>query len=79
MILDAPNTESGEQHPQKCTLEHLVSKYNPKRWQIKKQGEVRKVLACYRCNHNRSVAETLALSRHELLMRSKGFSLKPKA
>lgn len=61
-----------------ATLEHLVSRYSIFRWKRKRKGEQRKVLACYRCNHNRSIQETLCLSRAEILRRSKGFSLSPR-
>jgi hypothetical protein len=61
-----------------ATIEHLRSRYSPYRWIKKKRGERRKVLACYECNHNRSIQETLSLSRKEILERSKGFSLSPR-
>jgi hypothetical protein len=61
-----------------ATIEHLVSRYTPNRWKKKKKGEQRKVLACYKCNHERSRQETLCLSREEVLKRSKGFSLSPR-
>ena len=44
----------------------------------KRKGEQRKVIACYACNHNRSILETLCLSRKEVLQRSKGYSLNPR-
>jgi hypothetical protein len=64
--------------PLMATIDHIVSRYHVHRW-IKKTGKKRrKVLACYECNHRRSVQETLSLSRAEVLQRSKGFSLSPK-
>jgi len=64
--------------PNAATVEHLVSRLHHSRWKKKKSGAKRKVLACYRCNHNRSIQETLCLSRKEILQRSRGFSLNPR-
>lgn len=69
---------SGEADPLTATIDHLISRYNLNRFVQKKKGHRRKVLSCYRCNHNRSVQETLCLSREEILRRSKGFSLSPR-
>ena len=69
---------SGEADPLMATVDHIVSRYCLHRWVRKKPGQVRKVLACYQCNHGRSVQETLCLSRKEVLERSKGFSLSPR-
>ena len=64
--------------PLMATIDHVVSRYHVHRW-VKKNGKHKhKVLACYECNHNRSVQETLGLSRAEVLRRSKGFSLSPR-
>jgi hypothetical protein len=64
--------------PLMATIDHIVSRLNIGRWVQKKGGQRRKVLACYKCNHDRSVQETLCLSRAEVLDRSKGFSLSPR-
>jgi ribosomal protein S14 len=69
---------SGEAYPLTATIDHLISRYNLSRFVQKKKGQHRKVLSCYKCNHNRSVQETLCLSRNEILKRSKGFSLSPR-
>lgn len=72
--------ESNLRHvdPLMATIDHIVSRYHVHRW-IKKKGRGRrKVLACYECNHKRSVQETLCLSRAEVLERSKGFSFSPR-
>jgi hypothetical protein len=61
-----------------ATIDHIVSRYHVHRWVKKKKGQRRKVLACYECNHSRSVKETLCLSRAEVLKRSQGFSLSPR-
>ncbi len=61
-----------------ATIDHIVSRYSPYRFVKRKQGQKRKVLACYSCNHGRSIQETLCLSRKEVLERSKGFSLNPR-
>jgi len=68
----------GHADPLMATIDHVVSRYNPHRWVKKKKNHRRKVLACYECNHSRSVQETLCLSRSEVLERSKGFSLSPR-
>lgn len=68
----------GHADPLMATIDHVVSRYHPHRWVKKKKHHRRKVLACYECNHNRSVQETLCLSRAEVLERSKGFSLSPR-
>lgn len=68
----------GHPDPLMATIDHMVSRYHPHRWVKKKKNHRRKVLACYECNHNRSVQETLCLSRAEILERSKGFSLSPR-
>ena len=64
--------------PNSATIEHLVSRLNPHRWVKKKNKHRRKVLACHQCNQNRSIQETLCLSRAEILRRSRGFSLSPR-
>ena len=64
--------------PLMATIDHVVSRYCISRWILKKKGQKRKVLACYECNHKRSVQETLGLSRAEILKRSKGFSFSPR-
>jgi transcription elongation factor Elf1 len=61
-----------------ATIDHVVSRYHVHRWVKKKKNQRRKVLACYECNHSRSVKETLCLSRAEVLKRSQGFSLSPR-
>jgi hypothetical protein len=62
-----------------ATIDHVISRYNFSRWiKKKKQEPARKVLACFKCNHQRSVQETLCLSRAEVLKRSQGFSLSPR-
>ena len=68
----------GEPDPLMATIDHVVSRYSPYRYVRKKKGQRRKVLACYQCNHSRSVQETLCLSRAEILERSNGFSLSPR-
>ena len=68
----------GHADPLMATIDHIVSRYHPHRWVKKKANQKRKVLACYECNHRRSVQETLSLSRADILRRSRGFSLSPK-
>ena len=65
--------------PNSATIEHRISRFCPSRWKKKKKGErQRKTIACYACNHGRSILETLCLSRKEVLQRSKGYSLNPR-
>jgi hypothetical protein len=79
ILTNIRNIPKGQELPDNAaTLEHLVSRFSAYRWKQKRKGERRKVLACYRCNHNRSIQETLCLSRAEILRRSKGFSLSPR-
>ena len=79
ILTNIQNIPKGQSLPENAaTLEHLVSRYTIHRWKKKKKTEQRKVLACYKCNHGRSVLETLCLSRAEILRRSKGFSLSPR-
>jgi len=61
-----------------ATVDHLISRLSPHRWVRKKPNQRRKVLACCRCNTNRSIQETLCLSRAEILKRSQGYSLSPR-
>jgi len=68
----------GRADPLMATIDHVVSRHYLHRWVKKKEGQKRKVLACYECNHKRSVQETLSLSRSEVLKRSQGFSLNPR-
>ena len=67
----------GRADPLMATIDHVVSRVYLARWKSKKKGQKRKVLACYECNHKRSVQETLSLSRTEVVKRSQGFSLNP--
>lgn len=68
----------GKPDPLMATIDHIVSRYHVHRWVKRKENQRRRVLSCYECNHGRSVSETLALSRAEILNRSKGFSLSPR-
>ena len=61
-----------------ATIDHIVSRYSPYRWVKYNKGQIRKVLACWQCNHDRCELETLSLSRAEILKRSQGFSLSPR-
>jgi hypothetical protein len=58
-----------------ATIDHLISRYDPKRWVMRDQT---KVLSCYECNSTRAMKETETLSREELVMRGHGFSLNPR-
>ena len=74
------NIDNLKGHPKDlmATIEHKISRLSPYRWRTKLKGEKRKVLACYRCNQERSKKEILCQSRAEVLRRSRGFSLSPR-
>ena len=79
ILTDIKSIPSGQSlPPNAATIEHRVSRFSPYRWKKKRKGERRKVISCYECNHDRSVQETLCLSRSEVLKRSQGFSLSPR-
>lgn len=79
ILTNIKNIPSGQSlPPNSATIDHVVSRYSPYRFVKRKKGQKRKVLACYKCNHDRSTLETLALSRFEILERSRGFSLNPR-
>ena len=52
-----------------ATIDHLYSRYNPLRYVQPKNTEVT-VLACHKCNNERSNEETSSLSKEELHFRS---------
>lgn len=72
------NIPGGIIPPNAATVEHLLSRYNPKRWTRRKPGEVRKVLSCWECNQAQSHKETSMLTKQERDLRALGFSLNPK-
>lgn len=79
ILTNVSNIKSGQSLPDNAaTIEHLISRLEPSRFVKKKKGTRRKVLACYKCNHSKSVLETLCLSRAEILKRSRGYSLNPR-
>ena len=73
-LLNIPEIK-GEADPLMATIDHLVSRYDPKRWV---QRDQTKVLSCYECNSKRAIEETKKLSREELVHRGQGFSLNPR-
>ena len=76
-LLNIPEIQ-GPADPLMATIDHVISRLSLDRFIKAKNGEVRKVLACYECNFNRAVEETKKLPRAELLKRAQGFSLNPK-
>ena len=68
----------GTPHPKMATIDHVVSRFNPERWVKRKEGEVRKVLACFECNNRRSTEEQSKKTKEEIRLRSEGFSLNPR-
>ncbi len=71
------NQSKGRLPENACTIDHVISRYSIYRWLKKKRNVKRRVLACFKCNHERSVQETRCLSREEILKRSNGYSLSP--
>jgi hypothetical protein len=61
-----------------ATVDHLYSRYDPRRWVKAKDGEVRKVLACFECNNKRASWETKNLGQEELSKRGQGHCLNKK-
>lgn len=56
-----------------ATIDHVVSRLDIRRFV---QGQQKKVLACWKCNQERSRKEVLSLTRKEILRRSsEGFAL----
>ena len=55
-----------------ATVDHLISRYDPRRWLHTATNEQRKVLACFECNQRRQAEETANLCPEERLARSKG-------
>lgn len=76
-LTNIPNIK-GQPDPLMATIDHVISRLNPQRWVVRKEGEMRKVLACYECNHKRSEQEVNALPKEEIFRRSQGFTLSPK-
>jgi hypothetical protein len=68
----------GKPNPLLATIDHLISRYNPERWIKAKEGENRKVLACFECNNGRSAKETKQLHPMEVYLRGNGYSLNPR-
>jgi len=61
-----------------ATIDHLISRYDPRRWLRTPTNEQKKVLACFECNQRRQREETANLSKTEKLARSLGIVFKPK-
>lgn len=51
--------DTGDVLPHTATLEHLYSKFHPHRLTPNTTQEIRRVLACYECNHKRGRDEFL--------------------
>lgn len=56
--------------PHYATIDHLYSRYDPRRYAPMVGKEKRRVLACFACNQKRSIQETAALPKEELWRRS---------
>lgn len=61
-----------------ATIDHLISRYDPRRWLHTATNEQRKVLACFECNQKRQKEETAQLTQEEIVARSRGVTFKPK-
>ncbi len=71
------NNSDGKVPHNAATIDHLYSRYDPRRWVKRKPGQIKKVLSCHTCNQHRGYQETKRLSKEEILRRSQGFSLNP--
>ena len=66
----------GQPDPTMATVDHIISRFDPRRWVEQKPGEIRKVLACFSCNNRRSIEDQKKLRKEEELLRSTtGFCL----
>ena len=69
------NHNTGGLEDSDATVDHLYSRFDPRRWVKRKPGEQHKVLACYKCNQQRSIDEHTKLAREEIRRRSQGYSI----
>lgn len=69
-VTQKPNPFGGYNPPNACTLEHLYSRYNPKRYSLAKPNEERTVISCRACNEKMGREETLQQPIEELRARS---------
>ncbi len=68
----------GQPDPLMATIDHLISRYDVRRWVKAGPDEKRKVLACFECNNKRASEESKRLPPGELSKRGTGFTLNPK-
>jgi hypothetical protein len=61
-----------------ATVDHVYSRFNARRWVKAKYGERRRVLACYKCNHERAEQEENAMTLDERLDRGLEFAKIPR-
>jgi len=78
MLLTNIKEFHGSPDPATCTVEHLISRFHPRRWVKAKPGEIRKVLACYGCNQRRAAEEAKKLPPGILSKSGQGFCLNPR-
>ena len=67
----------GEANPRMATIDHLISRYDPRRWLREETNKQRKVLACFECNQKRDREETSKLSVEEKKARSWKLTFRP--
>lgn len=67
----------GKPDPLMATVDHLISRFDIRRWVKPQPGEKRKVLACFECNNKRASQEAKLLPNGELFRRGFGFTLNP--
>ena len=77
-VLTSDKEIKGQPNPRMATVDHLISRYHPKRWVKAKPGEIRQVLACFECNNKRSAVETNKIPKHIVSLMGQGFSLNPR-
>ncbi len=63
-----PGPDGGKKpDSRQCTLDHLDDRFNPERG--KHPGEIRRVAACWHCNHTRGVESQAKIPRYKLSRR----------
>jgi 5-methylcytosine-specific restriction endonuclease McrA len=70
-MIRGPLDVTGKKQPNLlCTLEHLIDRLNPSRWDENHNSEKRYVAACAQCNHGRSAWNTKHAPKDLIMMLS---------
>lgn len=67
----------GTPNPRMATIDHTISRLDPRRWLHTETNTQRKVLACFECNQRRQKEEHALLSEQEKSLRGKGITFRP--